>query len=58
MFENMDLVGLVNMVDMMVNMDMVENLIMVDIIDMVNMHNTFGYLKLLGDTSGWRRLSW
>ena len=47
--DKVDLVGIVEMVD---SMDMVENMDMVDRIDMGNKQKTFGYLKLIEDTSG------
>ena len=44
-----------DMVDRVVKKNMVDNGIMVNSIDMANMQNTFDYLKLLVDTSGWTR---
>ena len=36
-------------------MDMVDNTDIADSIDMLNMEKTFGYLKMLDDTSGLAR---
>ena len=51
-----DTVDMVNILYMVGNMDMVDNVNMVD--SMVFMQKTFGYLKLLLDTSGWTRWTW
>ena len=47
-----DMVGMVDMVKMVDNMDMVNNMNIVESIYKVNMQETFGWLKLLVETSG------
>ena len=44
-----------NMVDMVDNIDMVDNMNKVDSMEIVRMQKTFGYLKLLVDSSGYGR---
>ena len=56
--DKVDLVGMEDMVDMVDNMDMMDNMNTVYSIAMVNKQSTFGYLKLLVDTSGWTRWAW
>jgi hypothetical protein len=45
-------------VDFVCLVDIVEMVDMVDTIDMVIIQKTFGYLKLVVDTSGWSRRTW
>ena len=51
---HMEMVNNVDIVDMVDNMVLSDNVNMVDTLGMVNVYKTFGYLKWLVDTSGWK----